>query len=255
MTVPQIKNTLIPLPTFAEQNRIAEVLSDIDELISSLEKLIAKKKAIKQGAMEQLLTGKNRLPGYKNGWEEKSIEDIAELSTATTSTDLIDTRHYVGTENMIKDKGGVRDNDIAVGYRMVREYRPNDILLSNIRPYLKKIWLSDRYGGCSNDVIVIRVKNPEELFPVFLYYLLSQDAFFEEIMANAVGTKMPRGDKITIKDYRIKYPCDITEQKNIAYIFESMDCEIEALEKKLNKAQQIKQGVMKKLLTGKTRLV
>ena len=255
LTVPQIKNTRFPKPPVAEQRYIAEALSDVDELISSLEKLIAKKKAIKQGAMEQLLTGKTRLPGFSGEWRVCSVDDIAEFCTATVPTELTSIRHYIGTDNMISNKGGVQNNEIAIAYTAVREYRVNDILLSNIRPYLKKIWLADRSGGCSNDVLVIRAKGTETITPSFLYYLLSQDCFFEEVMANAVGTKMPRGDKAVIMAYHIQIPQEVKEQHTIVDMLNEIDNDIDYLDKKLAKIRCIKQGMMQQLLTGKVRLV
>ena len=250
-----ICNTHIALPDIEEQEKIADVLSEMDELISLTEKQLEKKKAIKQGAMQELLTGKKRLPGFFGEWQHSILGNSAELSTTTISIKQIDSRHYVGTDNMVADKGGVRDNEISLTYPNVREYIVGDILLSNIRPYLKKIWHATRNGGCSNDVLVIRSKNSDELNSSILYYLLSTDAFFDEIMANAVGTKMPRGDKAVIRSYAICYPKDILEQKAIAEILSNMDAEIEALQQKLEKYRQLKQGMMQQLLTGKIRLV
>ena len=250
-----ICNTHIALPDIEEQEKIAAVLSEMDELMSLTEKQLEKKKAIKQGAMQELLTGKKRLPGFSGEWQHSILGNSAELSIATISTKQIDSRHYVGTDNMVVDKGGVRDNEISLTYPNVREYIVGDVLLSNIRPYLKKIWHATRNGGCSNDVLVIRSKDSDELNSSFLYYLLSMDAFFDEIMANAVGTKMPRGDKAVIRSYAICYPKDILEQKAIAEILSNMDAEIEALQQILEKYRQLKQGMMQQLLTGKIRLV
>ena len=244
----------IPKPPCPEQERIAEALSDMDELISSLEKLIEKKKAIKQGAMQELLTGKRRLPGFNGEYQECTIEDIADFCTASIPTSCIDILNYIGTDNMLANRGGVRDNTISIPYTAVREYREGDILLSNIRPYLKKIWLADKAGGCSNDVFVIRVKEGRTVSAAFLFYLLSQDAFFDEVMANAIGTKMPRGDRNTIKKYQIRFSCDQNEQLKIVSILSAIDCEIKKLKESLEKVRQIKQGIMQHLLTGKIRL-
>lgn len=250
-----IERTYVSVPPLAEQQRIAEALSDMDELIASLEKLIAKKKAIKQGAMQELLTGKRRLPGFTGEWREYTVEDVAVFCTASIPTSWINLRHYIGTDNMLANRNGIRDNTIAIPYVVVREYREGDILLSNIRPYLKKIWLADKAGGCSNDVFVIRSINNEKVLPTFLFYLLSQDAFFDEVMASSVGTKMPRGDKNIIKNYRITVPSDSSEQQSIVSILSSMDYETKKLKEKLEKTRQIKQGMMQQLLTGKTRFI
>ena len=250
-----ICNTHIAVPIVEEQKQIATVLSEVDELVSLTEKQLTKKKAIKQGAMQELLTGKKRLPGFSGEWQHSCLGESAELSTTTISSKLIDSRYYVGTDNMVADRGGVKDNELSLTYANVREYKAGDILLSNIRPYLKKIWYATRDGGCSNDVLVIRRKESEELDSRLLYYILATDEFFDEIMAYAVGTKMPRGDKSVIKSYKICFPKDISEQQAIAEILSNMDSEIEALEQKLAKYRQIKQGMMQQLLTGKIRLV
>lgn len=250
----QLSALKICLPPLSEQRRIAEALSDLDELIASLEKLIEKKKAIKQGAMQELLTGKRRLPGFSGEWTEYSVEDVAEFSTSTTPVGSIDVRHYIGTDNMLSNKGVVCDNTISIPYSVVRAYRKGDILISNIRPYLKKIWQADRTGGCSNDVLVVRVKDEETVLSAYLYYLLAQDAFFDELMANAVGTKMPRGDKTIIKKYHITMPCDLKEQASIVEALNDINDQISYLGRKCSKAVQIKQGMMQQLLTGKIRL-
>lgn len=259
-SVPQINNKHIlplqfPLPPFAEQERIADALSDIDSFLTALEKQISKEKAIKQGAMQELLTGKRRLPGFAGEWKICRLDEIADFPTATISTDQFDNRFYVGTDNMIAYKGDVKYNELPLIYPKVRQYQTEDIILSNIRPYLQKIWYATRNGGCSNDVLVIRKKDGHAVEPKFLYYQLSRDGFYDEIMANAVGTKMPRGDKAIVKSYRINMPSDTAEQKAIASILSDADAEIKAMEEKLAKYRQIKQGMMQQLLTGKIRLV
>lgn len=255
VTTDEVKNTSIALPPIKEQEQIATVLSEIDELISLTEKQISKKKAIKQGAMQELLTGKCRLPGFAGEWKICRLDEIADFPTATISTDQFDNRFYVGTDNMIAYKGDVKYNELALIYPKVRQYQTEDIILSNIRPYLQKIWYATRNGGCSNDVLVIRKKDGHAVEPKFLYYQLSRDGFYDEIMANAVGTKMPRGDKAIVKSYRINIPSDTAEQKAIASILSDADAEIKAMEEKLAKYRQIKQGMMQQLLTGKIRLV
>lgn len=255
ITTDEVKNLAILIPSSEEQDKISEAILNAEQLIASLEKLITKKKAIKQGAMRELLTGKKRLPGFSGEWKVCSLEEISDFSTTTVSTKRFDSRFYVGTDNMISDKGGVKFNTLPLIYPNVREYLVGDILLSNIRPYLKKIWYAARAGGCSNDVLVIRKKDGYALESKFLYYLLSQDDFFDEIMENAVGTKMPRGDKAVMKSFALNLPSDVAEQKAIISILSDLDAEIEALEQKCAKYRQVKQSMMQQLLTGKIRLV
>ena len=248
-----LRNSCIAIPPLPEQKAIAEALSDVDALLAAMTKLIEKKRAIKQGAMQQLLTGKKRLAGFTGKWVEKRLGDVADFMTATTPTASIDLRWYIGTENMLADKAGVTQNFASVPYKVVREYIKGDVLTSNIRPYLKKIWLADRNGGCSTDVLVLRTHDRAVCMPEFLVMLVSDDAFFDFAMANAVGTKMPRGDKKVLVNFEVRLP-SVPEQKAIASVLSDMDAEIAALEAKRAKYESVKRGMMQELLTGKTRL-
>ena len=252
-TITNAKKTLIPSPPLPEQHRIAAALSDVDELIGALGKLVEKKRAIKTGAMQRLLTGQTRLPGFGGEWEEKRLGEIGEFSTSTVPASSIDATWYVGTETMLANMKGIVPNEASVPYQSVREYREGDILISNIRPYLKKIWLADHNGGCSTDVLVIRVVDGNSCIPAFLKMLLSNDAFFEFAMANAIGTKMPRGDKKVLVNYELALP-PLPEQRAIAALLSDMDAEIAALEAEKAKYTRIKSGMMQELLTGRTRL-
>ena len=250
-----VKSLPIPLPPIREQKQIAEVLSDIDTLIAAQEKLLAKKKAIKQGAMEELLTGKTRLSGFVKDWNELPLCEMADIATATIPATQIKRCNYVGTENMLPDKGDVQPNNKEIPYKMIREYREGDILLSNIRPYLKKIWFAQRKGGCSNDVLVIRKKPEAKISSRYLFFLLSRDSFFGAVMGNAIGTKMPRGDKRYIESYLLRYPTDTVEQEAITSVFTDMDCEIAYCQSTLSKYNHLKSAAMQTLLTGKIRLI
>lgn len=290
----QIAGFNIPLPSSTEQQRIANALSDVDTLIANLEKLIAKKKNIKQGAMQQLLTGKKRLPGFgsdertgsrptderrkechsersakreessgykmtelgliPSDWEVKTFGELFDMCTANIPIKDVNQEFYVGTENMLQNKMGVVKNTAVLPYSKVREYQKNDILVSNIRPYLKKIWFADKNGGCSTDVLVFRVKDKNQS-PSFLYNVVADDRFFNIVNENAIGTKMPRGDKNVIKQILFAVPSSKAEQTAIANILSDMDAEIATLETKLAKYRKLKTGMMQQLLTGKIRLV
>ena len=204
----------------------------------------------------------NNLPqGYKQtelgvipeDWAIVSVDEVLDMPTKTISTTLFNHIYYVGTENMLSQKRGVSPYIGMLSYLQVREYLINDILTSNIRPYLKKIWLANKSGGCSSDVIVFRVKNNNEYYPEYIYTVLSDDAFFQYSMDNAIGTKMPRGDKNVIKAYNFVLP-PLPEQKAIAEALSDVDDLITSLDKKIAKKRLIKQGAMQELLTGKKRL-
>ena len=187
-------------------------------------------------------------------WEVITVCDTLDMPTKTIPTSSFNHMYYVGTENMYSDKRGVSLYTGKLPYSQAREYLYNDILTSNIRPYLKKIWLANRCGGCSSDVIVFRVKDIDAYDPRYIYTVLSDDVFFKYSMDNAIGTKMPRGDKAAIKAYTFIAPKYIAEQRAIAEVLSDIDGLIAALDKKIAKKRLIKQGVMQQLLTGKKRL-
>ena len=205
----------------------------------------------------------NNIPqGYKQtdlgiipeDWDICTIEEILDMPTKTRSIASFRSEYYVSTENMISQKRGVVPYLGYLPYSQVREYKSSDILIANIRPYLKKIWMANRCGGCSSDVIVFRVKDTKTYSSEYVYTILSDDSFFKYSMDSAIGTKMPRGDKSAIKSYSFIIPNDIAEQKAIATALSDVDALIAALDKKIAKKKLIKQGAMQQLLTGKKRL-
>lgn len=145
-------------------------------------------------------------------------------------SNLTDTT-YISTENMLSNKGGIDIASSLPGIVQTQAYRKNDVLVSNIRPYFKKIWFAEYEGGCSNDVLVFRAKEGTDA--KFLYYVLSDDAFFEYSTATSKGTKMPRGDKLAIMQYEVP-AFDLLTQRKIAGILSDIDAKI-TLNKKINK--------------------
>jgi len=139
---------------------------------------------------------------------------VADLTTET----------YISTENMLPNKGGIVDAPSLPLADLTQAYEVGDVLVSNIRPYFKKIWKAKFSGGCSNDVLVLTAK--ENIDSDFLYYALTNNTFFEYAMATSKGTKMPRGDKKSIMQYEV--PCyNIETQQKIASILKSIDEKIE----------------------------
>lgn len=127
---------------------------------------------------------------------------------------------YISTENMLPNKGGIVQATSLPTTPQTQEYKKGDVLVSNIRPYFKKIWKAGYDGGCSNDVLVFKANENTDID--FLYYVLADDAFFNYSMATSKGTKMPRGDKISIMQYEVPN-YDISEQKKIGNILCSID--------------------------------
>ena len=131
---------------------------------------------------------------------------------------------YISTENMLPNRGGVVAAASLPAMQQTQEYRKDDVLVSNIRPYFKKIWKAKDNGGCSNDVLVLTANAGVD--PDFLYYILADDAFFDYSTSTAKGTKMPRGDKTAIMRYQVPV-FGIDDQKKIAKVLRSLDEKIE----------------------------
>ena len=117
------------------------------------------------------------------------------------STQTLSRQNYISTENMMPNKGGIVGANSLPSVQYTQQYAKGDVLVSNIRPYFKKIWIAENDGGCSNDVLVFRAIHGCD--PTFLYYVLSSNAFFDYATATAKGTKMPRGDKAAIMQYEV----------------------------------------------------
>lgn len=223
-----------------EQSRIAAALTSVDDLISALDKLIEKKKNIKQGSMQLLLTGKKRLKGFTDPWVEKKMGTIEIQNGAMLNS----TEYKAGNIPVIA--GGKQ----PAGYHSSSNRLANTITISAsganagyISFYKGPIFASD----CST------INEQKGISIEFLYYclLLRQNAIYK----CQTGGAQPHIHAKDIKDIGFAMPSDISEQKRIASIIESMDEEISSLETKKVKYEQIKQGMMQQLLTGKIRLI
>lgn len=138
-------------------------------------------------------------------WPMVRLGDVCEEIKDRIQSSKVAVSEYVTTDNMVKDRGGIVQAEYVPSDVGLVEYRKGDVLIANIRPYLKKIWLADHDGGCSSDVVVFRT-NTDELSPEYLYSVLSQDAYFEYVMQKPRGTKMPRGDRDWMKEFRFPLP-------------------------------------------------
>ena len=143
------------------------------------------------------------------------IKQIASLVNEKIDTHYLNKSNYISTENMVSNCGGIVECSSFPDAK-VTKFLANDILLSNIRPYFKKLWFASCDGGCSNDVICIRANG---CLPKYLYYSLCTDNFIDSFSASSKGTKMPRGDKKALLDYVI--PDSSIEQQQ--HIVDSME--------------------------------
>lgn len=170
------------------------------------------------------------------------LSDICFYAKGKVDVSGLTDTNYISTENMLPNKGGITTASSLPSTAQTQAYKKDDVLVSNIRPYFKKIWFAECNGGCSNDVLVFRAK--EDTDARFLYYVLADDTFFDYSTATSKGTKMPRGDKTAIMQYDVPY-FDLPTQKKIAGILADIDDKI-ALNNNINKnLEQQAQAIFK----------
>jgi type I restriction enzyme S subunit len=249
-----LRALLVAVPLFPEQQAIAQILDDMDTLIESLEQLIAKKRQSKQGAMQELLTGKKRLPGFTDEWQQRRFGDIANPRKERVDPHLTGPQEFcVELEHIDQGTGRlVGHTETSEGSSLKSVFQKDDVLFGKLRAYLRKFWLATRQGVCSTEIWVLVAKRPL-LTPQFLFQLVTTDRFIEAA-SSAYGTHMPRSDWSVVKNYEIALP-PLPEQTAIASILSDMDAEISALEEKLAKSRMVQEGMRQDLLTGKTRLI
>ena len=165
-------------------------------------------------------------------WKYKRLSECSNFVSERTSNIAID--NYISTENMIENRGGVKEAAALPDVKSTSAYKPNDILLSNIRPYFCKIWFADKKGSCSNDVLVVRAK--KEVDPKFLYYVLSDQNFFNWDSMTSKGTKMPRGTPNAIMKYSVP-DLPLPTQQKIASILSAYDNLIQNYKKQIEALQ------------------
>ena len=266
-----IYGSLIALPPIkAEQEAIAVALSDADALIESLDQLLAKKRNLKQGAMQELLTGKKRLPGFRGDWEVRSLLDLA-----GGKKELFDDGDWIESEH-ITDKGIrlVQTGNIGIGAFVekddkkyifeesflslrCKEIRQGDLLICRLAdPAGRSCVLPDIDEAkivTSVDVTIFRP--PESVSNrVFLANIFSTDQWFRAVSDRCGGTTHKRISRGALGRLSIRIP-SVEEQTAIATILSDMDAEIAMLEEKLTKVRHLKHGMMQELLTGRIRLV
>lgn len=171
---------------------------------------------------------------YSGDFEVVKLGEVAPFVIERTTIDAIKLADYVTTDNMLKDKRGIKTYEGVPQISGVVKFDKGDVLISNIRPYLKKIWLADRAGGCSPDVLVFRSSDEDILLPEYLFEVLNQDEFFTFAMSTAKGMKMPRGDKDKIQTYKFPLPpADI--QRQIVDEFKAIAAQIDSIDETITR--------------------
>ncbi len=245
----------------SEQTAIATALSDADSLISALTKKIEKKKAIKQGLMQQLLTGKKRLPGFNDKWKSMLLGDIAEVKDGTHQTPQYvksGGKPFYSVENVTADDfKNVKHISLEEHKALTSNYRieKGDVLMTRIGS-IGCCKYVDWDVDASFYVSLALLKINEKYDSKFISYLSNIKSFKEEVMLNSLVFAIPQKINLgNISLIKVYIPSSKAEQTAIANILSDCDSEIAALEEKRDKYKEIKQGMMQQLLTGKIRLI
>ncbi len=250
ITATQLKQLPLPLPTLPEQQKIASCLSSLEEYISLTKKKLDLLKLHKKGLLQNLFPKngetkpKFRFPGFEDEWKVVKLGEVCVEMTKKCDKNALDKLTYISTENMLQDFSGVKEIFKLPESGSFTKYQKDDLLISNIRPYLKKIWKAQFEGACSNDVIVFRVGNDYNVD--FVQYIVKNDAFVEYCMKSVKGVNMPRGDKQEMKKYVLSLP-SLAEQGQIASCLSSIDNKIAKYGEKLKALEVHKKGLMQKL--------
>ncbi len=243
-----LKNILLPVPGKKEQRAIAQTLSDVDGLIAALDQVIAKKRNIKTATMQELLTGKKRLPGFGEEWQVKRLGDIANITMGQSPSSQYYNSKEIGLP-LIQGNADIKNRRAVIrNYtsEVTKKCYDGDIILS-VRAPVGEVAKTNFDACIGRGVSAISYPND------FLYhYLIFRESRWSKL---SKGSTFDSINSTEIKDLEIKLPVDLIEQRAIASILSDMDAEIAALEKRRAKTQAMKQGMMQELLTGKTRLI
>lgn len=218
------KKFKFPIPPLSIQQEIIKVFDAFTKLEAELE---AELQAELEARRKQYSHYRDKLLSFNEnnrGVSWKIINEICMYSKTRIPAANLDHDNYVGVDNLLQNCAGKTTSSYVPEIGNFTCYQSNDILLGNIRPYLKKIWHADRRGGANGDVLVIRIKDDEkeQLNPRYLYQILADDKFFAYAMQNAKGAKMPRGNKAAIMNYKIPVP-PLEEQNRIVSILDKFD--------------------------------
>ena len=270
ITGSQLKALTIAVPPLLEQRAIATALSDVDALLEELDRLIAKKRDIKQAAMQQLLTGETRLPGFEGKWDSRSLLQIADSQKALFDDgDWVEAEHITDQGIRLVQTGNIGEGvfvdkatkkyiyDASFEKLRCKELKQGDILICRLAEPAGRACVFPDIGEnraiTSVDVTIFRPR-PEVADRQYLVQYFSTSDWFKMVLDHVGGTTHKRISRGALGKLKVPFP-PIEEQKAIAEILSDIDTEIQALEHRRSKTAELKQGMMQELLTGRTRLV
>ena len=242
----------LPIPSIEKQQAIVNEYNTVTNRIKLNEQLNQKLEETAQSLYKHWFVDNVDLENLPQGWTAGVVNDLCSYSKKRISINKLGLDNYISTENMLQERGGVQQANNLPSANSVTRFNKGNILISNIRPYFKKIWLANMNGGCSNDVLCFV---PKKGVPsLFLYQVLEKDYFFDYVMAGSKGTKMPRGDKNWIMNYPVVIP-----SSNVFEQFEnSIGASLEVIQlnrlenKTLNELQSVLLSKMSKVEVEKS---
>ena len=235
----KLKEFKIPIPPLDVQAEIVRILDAFTAITAELTQELAKEKILREkqyqyyrdkllsfseaGIQQQTALCEGLANNVKQNHQIiwKSLGEVAEYSKSRISFDKLNEKNYIGVDNLLQNRMGKTNSSYLPTSGNLTAYFENDILIGNIRPYLKKIWQANQIGGTNGDVLVIHLKD-KNILPRYLYQILADDKFFDFNMQNAKGAKMPRGNKEAILKYSFPVP-PLDEQKRIVNILDKFE--------------------------------
>lgn len=238
LTKTQWQQIVIPIPcpdnpekSLEIQQEIVRVLDELTSLTNQLTTELEKERQIRKRQFEFY---REQLFTFEEGKAEwKSLKDVAEYSKKRINFTFLNESNYVGVDNLLQNRGGKINSKHIPTEGNSTAFLTNNILIGNIRPYLKKIWLADCDGGSNGDVLVINIYD-KIIHHKYLYHILSSDEFFKYNMQHAKGAKMPRGNKQKIMEYIFPIP-SLEEQERIVKLLDQFDATHTAIEEEITK--------------------
>lgn len=230
------------IPSLEEQQKIASFFSTLDQKIELNERKLEALEKLKKGVTQKILNKKIRFQ-KDDGTDFPDTVSCSLRDISAYSKCIVEKKNslFIGNEQLISNFGGATLNfrEVAKG----NEFNSGDILFGNIRPYLKKVWLSNESGVASPDVLIFKATNA---IPGYLKFILSSERFFNHVAQGYKGSKMPRGDKHQIMDFSIQCPC-LEEQQKIADFLSVLDSKIDIKRKTVATMRDLKRGLMQQM--------
>ncbi len=256
----ELKNLQLIIPPLKEQQKIADILSTVDQQIEQTDALIEKTKELKKGLMQRLLTKgighiefrDTELGRIPKGWEVVPLGKVCTVRSEKYTPSQDEDRQYVALEHIEQETGrllGIGKSSETSSLKAI--FKEGDVLFGKLRPYLKKYYLADFEGVCATEILPIMVN--DKCLSKFLFYIVQQEKFINFTVQGSFGTKMPRTSWGEIKEYLIALP-SIQEQKDITDVLYMVDTNLEQYQEKKKNLLLVKSGLMDKLLTGRVRV-